>query len=74
MQLLQTFTRCIVLSQKEADYDEILARHLVEFMLNHHVVVMKVCDELKVTVEETLARKRQTKVAVSNVTVSACFL
>ena len=69
LQVIKTFTRCIIRSEREADYDEILAGHLVTFMLDHHVEVMKVCDELKGIIENSLAQKHQAKVVVSSLLV-----
>lgn len=61
---MQVFTRSILRSQLEADYDEQLAFQLVTFIMDNHEVVLNVPDDLKVQVEDRLTALKKTQVRI----------
>lgn len=52
--VLQTFLRCIVNADSEADYDELLAIRLVMFLMDNHQEIFRVPCMVKTQVEERI--------------------
>lgn len=64
MQMVQTFSRCILGSADEVDLDELLATKLVTFLIDNHDSVLKVPSNLRKSVEEHLSHLRRAQVSV----------
>lgn len=62
VQMVQTFSRCILSSSDEVDLDELLATKLVTFMMDNQEVVLQVPTGLQKSVEEHVSQLRRVQV------------
>lgn len=58
MQMVQTFSRCVLSCEEEVDLDELLATRLLSFLLDHHQEVLQVPMYLRNAVEQHIAYLR----------------
>lgn len=72
MQMVQTFSRCILGSADEVDLDELLSTKLVTFMLNNHHSVLQVPSNLRRSVDEHLSHLRRAQVRTINLFCIRC--
>lgn len=68
IQMVQTFSRCILGSAEEVDLDELLATKLVTFMIDNHDSVLQVPSNLRRSVEEHLCHLRRAQVRTISLT------
>lgn len=52
MQMVQTFSRCVLSCEEEVDLDELLASRLLSFLIDHHQEVLQVPMYLRYAVEQ----------------------
>ena len=62
VQVLQTFTRCILRCQDETDYDDYLSMRAVTLMMDNYVEVMKVPEKLKRHIEAKVDELKRSRV------------
>lgn len=55
MQMVQTFSRCVLSCEEEVDLDELLATRLLSFLIDHHQEVLQVPMYLRNAVEQHIA-------------------
>ncbi|CAH1773460.1 unnamed protein product [Owenia fusiformis] len=65
--MLQTFTRCIIRSEKEADLDEQMTLRLVTFLLDNYSEILKVPEDFKLDTENKIAHVRRSRIMYSSV-------
>lgn len=58
MQIVQTFSRCVLSCEEEVDLDELLATRLLSFLMDHHQEVLQVPMYLRNAVEQHTAYLR----------------
>lgn len=58
MQMVQTFSRCVLSCEEEVDLDELLATRLLSFLMDHHQEVLQVPMYLRNAVEHHIAYLR----------------
>ena len=63
LQVLDTFSRCIIRSQEEADFDEVLTRDLVATLIDNHLDIFKVPETLKLQIDERIAHFKVNRIA-----------
>lgn len=62
VQMVQTFSRCILCSKDEVDLDELLAARLVTFLMDNYQEILKVPLVLQTSIEERVAHLRRVQV------------
>lgn len=62
VQMVQTFSRCILCSKDEVDLDELLAARLVTFLMDNYQEILKVPLALQTSIEERVAHLRRVQV------------
>ena len=60
--MLQNFSRCILRSADETDYEEDLVLRLVTFLMDNYNDVMKVPESLKLQIDDRITHLRRNKV------------
>lgn len=63
VQMVQTFSHCVLGSGDEMDLDELLATKLVTFMMEHHNTVFQVPSKLRRQVDEHLSHLKRVQVS-----------
>jgi len=63
LQILNTFTRCILRSEDLTDHDDLMTRQIATFMMEGYVDIMKVPEHLKQEVDEKIARLKRQRVS-----------
>ena len=60
--VLDTFSRCIIRSPEEVDFNELLCVQVVAFMMDNYTDLMDVPSDLKARIEDRIIQLRRTKV------------
>lgn len=55
LQMVQTFSRCVLSCEEEVDLDELLATRLLSFLMDHHQEILQVPMYLRNAVEQHIA-------------------
>lgn len=63
VQMVQTFSHCVLGSVDEMDLDELLATKLVVFMMEHHNTIFQAPPKLRCQVEEHLSHLKRVQVS-----------
>ena len=65
LQVLQTFSRCILRSADESDYEEELVLRLVTFLVDNYNDIMKVPESLRLQIDDRIMHMRRNKVRMT---------
>ncbi|XP_072367163.1 DEP domain-containing protein 1A-like isoform X1 [Scyliorhinus torazame] len=73
MLVIQTFSRCILRCEKEADLDELLGTRLVSFMLDHQQEILQVPPYLKNAVDNHIHHLQRVQITYPSTNISAAI-
>ncbi|XP_048395541.1 DEP domain-containing protein 1B-like isoform X1 [Stegostoma tigrinum] len=71
MLVIQTFSRCILRCEKEADLDELLGTRLVSFILDHHQEILQVPPYLQNAVHSHISHLQSVQITYSCTNMNA---
>ncbi|XP_078075505.1 DEP domain-containing protein 1A-like isoform X1 [Mustelus asterias] len=71
MLVIQTFSRCILRCEKEADLDELLGTRLVSFMLDHQQEILQVPPYLRNAVDNHINHLQRVQITYPSTNINA---